>query len=603
MSGAVAQGVVGALLNEVGFKHPMLDETSAVREAMISELGPQLESIVYGPNFYAGPQRAPVALQRAFHGDRFRGIGEPTGYALRLSGALLLTRERVRLVFGGRDAAMGVSQYKIVGLPGVLERGSPAEIERFMDSKRASLPRLMNPAAHVFVTKTRRSARDADEYFLLVKDTNVPSARRFNEWLLASAARGQPKRLSAAARSTAYAQVHRNAQLWRNYVARLFARTLGIELGSLVRTTVLTTVRPYNQIAHGVHSADSRGSETFVVFNNLASAADAHDGTSLLYRGALAGYTELRNSQGERAWYQPHYLSILPGDTGRVYKQFTVRGAAHPGDSDAAAADFNARVVWNSDFGDHLVHAAAQHALTDLADPFTAKWLEHLAPSDTRTLPLETQEHAMVVGQISDVPSHYTSPATLARVARMPNAPASIPLAVDHELVQKIPALYDSVIKPSGYGATLPQIFGRLSTSEQERVPGGYATLYTGSALTYAERADLDAIGFTDDDLVYNDEIAAEAAELGMSAQSGCHAKHSAAHHISHYDDATERTANSGAAPEPPRLAVSRSALIDLRNSVRGSSAPLEEHPVATLINIDTALLRIITPGGSRSSE
>jgi hypothetical protein len=598
-------------LSELGFKHPVLEETSAARDAMIAQLGAPLEAIFYGPNYSVQSQHASVALQRAFHGDKFRNFGEPTGYLLRLGGHLSLTRDTVRLVFGGRDAALGVSQYRVVAgsVPAVLQNGSLAQIESFMGERRDKVSRLLSPVAHVFLTKTRRTARDSDEFAIIVKDTDVPAARRFNEWLLASAALGKPKTLKSAVESTEYKKLLVNAQLWRNYVALIFARALGVELARTpvapMRTTMLTVVRPYNQATHGMHRDGSRASELFVASNNLASAAEAHDGVSLLYRGALAGYAEIRNSAGAHEWHQPHYMSGLPGDTGRAHKAITMRAAAHPGDSDEAAADFNARVIWNSDFGDHVQHSATQYAHADIGDPFTSKWLEGLAPSDSRALPLETQEHAMIVGQLSDVSSHYATQSALARIAKMPNAPTSVPLAVDHELIAKIPQLYDTVIRSAGYPATLPQIFGRMSTHELEPKPGGYATLYTNTALTFADQADLDAIGAAAHDLANDGEIAKEAASLGMSSKSGCNVKHSAAHHISHYDEvavgATLNSSSSAVAAASSsgadsRLPVSRAAMIALRDKARGSTEPFEQQTLPTLINVDTALLRIITP-------
>ena len=496
-----------------------VNELAPVWQRLEKETSPYLVGLMLTPNFNASLLNATPGLQNAFDTSapfRNRAIGTgrgpylsaadqkllmPRGYAIKLDGSMPIDSEaRVYHTLGGWNAGLGTSMYAVKSLP---DKFQGASDERVMaectESARDDQPHLISPSHRISLARTADPFKGTS-YVLFVTANDVPAARRLVQYTATRAASNEPLNVETLLTSTEYSDLLDRSQLTRDRMARQFAKAHGLELEpEAIHTSLTHSASQANNLAHGAHGSlpihVSRESRYYVIYNDAIDASQAHDGQVLVSHGMMGGFTMLKNAAAEQegvagsvkvnkslSWNQPNALSAMPSNSVEVHEKETRARAMHVNQSDRTRQAFESRVTWHSDIGTKFTHSASREAFNAMNDPFTTKWLDKLAPSHVYdTLPLTQQQYTFVIGQLPNISTLYTSESELARLARHESTPKNIPLALDHPIVARVPALYDQVIRSAGYPTTLDSIFKNVY--EQESPEGSFGRLYEASAL------------------------------------------------------------------------------------------------------------------------
>jgi len=548
----------GADVPLVCMKHPRVEQHDDAVQHMLRSLAPHVVHAALAPNFDAASLSAAPTLQRAFDtsaafkahsGAPAAAERVPSGFALKIDGAMAIdSAERVQHVLGGWNQGLGTAVYRVAAMPTELSGAAAnddAAVRRMNEAAADALPQLISPAHRVALMRTS-SALEDDHYALFVTANDVPAARRLVQYTAARAASDRPLTLGTLAESAEYEHVLQSSAAVRDMLARQYASATGMQLveqsgsGALVpeRTTLTHYVARANDLAHGAHDSlagahTGHESEFYVVYNSASDASQAARG-AVVAHGALGGATLLSNADpaasADGGWQQPNFLSLLPAHSGARHATHTRHTALHASANERARAAADARLAFHSDLGAGVPHPNADEPHYSMQDPYTTKWLDYLSPSiGDDAIPLDQAHYTFVAGQLPNISTLYASPAMLGRVARHSAAPQNVPVALDNDLVSRIVPLYDAVVKPSKYSASLAEIF--RNTYEQERTPGGFALLASESALS----ANAD---YTPDASLY-----ADAEEYGLSRASGAYVGTSAAARNSAIDELRVRLA------------------------------------------------------------
>lgn len=587
-------------VNTAFIKHRRIDELESVWRRVGNEMSPYLVEAMLTPNFNSGPLSAAPSLQRAFDtGPAFRQrellagrnafrttfeqqLSMPRGYALKVDGAMPIDSEaRVYHALGSWNAGLGTSMYIVKALPASWQSGNDQQvIASCNQDARDSLPHLISPSHRIALTRTSDPLKGTG-YALFVTANDVPAARRLVTYTGTRAASADPMTLENLLTSREYEDVLVRSQLVRDHMAQQYAKAYGVELdneGVAVHTTLTHSASPANNLAHGAHASlpihTGRESRYYVLYNDAVDTSRVHDGQVLLNHGIMGGFTMLKNGgdlseqkiQKSQAWVQPHALSAMPSSSVEAHETETRARAMHTEESARTREAFAARVVWHSDIGFKFPHSAARETYNAMTDPFTATWLNKLAPAQQHSadgvVPLAQQSYTLVVGQLPNISTLYATEDELARLSRHSGTPKNVPIALDHPIVSRVPALFDQVIRSAGYAGSLDSIFRNIY--EQETPPGSFGRLYESSALDEPE---------------FDDTLYADAEDFGLSTCTGVPL--SAAAHFG--DTAAARM-------------MSSEDIDTLRGQATRDGRSLS--PVGraqTVINMDTGLLRLIT--------
>lgn len=507
-----ARGTAASAPTVVFIKHPRVEEFDDVKLRIWNSLGGYVVGMALAPNYNASPLSVAPNLHRAF--DTSAAFGNPSsallesggsaalmprGYAVKVDGAMPIdSEERVYHALGAWNTGLGTSMYEIDVLPDHFRGGDNAALKAANLAAREEQPHLISPAHRISVGRTT-SALSGDKYALFVTANDVPAAGRITRYVAARAASEQPLELETLLTSPEYKDVQHRSQEARDLIARTYAAAHKIKLaddGRAVHTTMAYSASRASDAAHGAHDSldihDARESRYYVLYNDAVDASQASDGRVLLHHGIMGGHTLLSNKADGvgGAWRQPHALSIMPTSSAEAHEEHTRAKALHTNQSEQTKQAFAARITWHSDLGDQFVHSAARETYYAMTDPYTARWLTVLSPSEGyATVPLEQQHYSVIAGQLPNISTLYMSTEELGRLARKKATPQNIPVALDNPVVARIPALYDQVIRAAGHSAKLHAIF--RDVYEQDAPPGSFGRLYEPSALDTPVSADL----------------------------------------------------------------------------------------------------------------
>lgn len=585
MNGDSDNNGVGELDAEVRFfKHPRVLAFYDHASSACQELSPYAVHAMLAPNFKVAPLSAAPDLERGFDtGLSLAAAGAgaaavakhqtknskekplfPRGYALKIDGALpLSTQERIYHALPAWDAALGTSMYKIEKIPDALKSTDDAVVAALTEKAQDKLPHLISPSHSVSIGRTS-NAFDGDSFALFVTANDVPAARRLVQYTATRAKHGKPLTLEDLILSPEYESLHKTSQAMRDYIAERYAAAYGVQLkkGEQAHTTLTHSASRADDLAHGAHESlnihRARESRYYTVYNDATDASRAQEGRVVLQHGIMGGHTVLANRDG-KAWYQPHFLSVIPSNSVEAYDGETKVTAIHADDDARTKRAFAARVAWHSDLGTKFPHSAARQYYNSMGDQYTTHWLSHLSPLSTTTggtAPLEQKSYTLVVGQLPNISTLYATPEELAALSRFKSTPESVPVALDNQIVSRIPILYDTAIRQSGYPLSLDRIFRDTYTMDSE--PGTFGRLYEHSALD----SDDDPTLFVDAD------------QYGLSRRTGCSATQSVGHADAEW------------------LPLTPEELNQLR--LQAGLHP-ERRPSQTIINMDKKLLRLLT--------
>lgn len=494
-------------------------------EALVLELKPALAQMVVAPHAEARPlEGAPAmvahftAIDDAFDDAALRSAAVeganrakvsrseslsgkllPRGFVAKVNGDMPIeTRKQMHHVLGAYNAGLGTSLYEVSALPKQYRAGGEDEtIKQALEKKKEQLPNLLGPDERVALVR-KSNQLGGDQYALLVTATDVPAAARLWTYAGAAAAADQPLTVHALAQSDEYKTLHERAQCARDRIAKTFASALRIKLandGEAEHTTPHYALTKSTALAHNtshigqIKAAGSYAPNVYVIYHDASPTANSTANPTVLRHGLMGGATVLSNAErGKQSWTSPSWLSSLPSQTAAMRDGGEpVDTALHRQRDARTRSAFDARVVWHSDAPAGVGATAEVHPLADevrasLADPFSQHWLNAMAADNK----LEREQYHFVAGQLPDVSHTRASLADLAAQVRRADAPATVVVSLSHPLVARIPYLWDDVVKPSGYPASLDDVFANQFS---ERSDDGFNALERETACTNAKHA------------------------------------------------------------------------------------------------------------------
>jgi hypothetical protein len=487
----------------VGFAHPRLEEHEEVKKSLLRALQPYAVHTALAPNFDAQPESASAFLHRAFdvsaqfNDARVRAGAAaaaaaaadsgtetakpvPRGYAIKVDGSMPIdSEERLRHTLAKWDQGLGTSMYAVKSLPDALKRGASDDaIGKLNADAQDSLPDIISPSHRVVLARTS-NAFDDDEYALFVTANDVAAARRLYQYTAARAASDTPVTVATLASSDEYQLLHTLSQAARNELAQQYAGALGVEIeAEPLRNTTHYSIVSANRLAHGTFASrlpqsGAREPEHYTIYNAASPTYEADQDTGvLLSHGVMGGVTLLTQADADDNWHQPQFLSLIPQDSAAAHDEHTQIAATHRKESDRSLQAFQSRVAWRSDY-ENTLHVNSNERFYALSDPYSKRWLDKLSPTHS-SAPVAQRHYTMVSAQLPSISTIYASPAALGALARTVGGPSQIAVALDNPLVQRIPLLWDPVVRPSDYNVELRNVFANAYEEPQDY---GFRTL------------------------------------------------------------------------------------------------------------------------------
>jgi hypothetical protein len=401
--------------------------------------------------------------------------------------------------------------YTVTGLPRDLSGGSDEQVAELNAEAREKMAHIISPTHRVSLERSGNTF-DKDEYALFVTANDVAAARRLHQYTAARAAGRDPLTVETLAGSPEYALLQERSQCARDTLAAQYAAALGIKHEPVAKlTTQHYTIVTANSMAHGNHSSPvqqqaAREARFFVIYNNASPTHDAHDGL-IVSQGIMGGHTILATNNGE-PWQQPRFLSLMPATTAESHLGHTQLTAEHRGATERSAAAFDARIAWHSELGDNFMHASANESYYAMNDAYSQRWLNSLTP--THHGPLRQRQYNLVAGQLPSVTTLYATPDQLGRIARMPETPENVAVALDNPIVSQIPARWDTRIRPSGYPTDIGSVYANVFESNED---DGFRVLSRASVcLNKGHDHSNEPVG-----------LYADATQFGIASSTGCY--------------------------------------------------------------------------------